>query len=186
MKLSKKEIERRLKKIRLLAMDVDGVLTDGKIILLESGEEVKEWNVKDRIGFFMVQRASTPFHLVWITGRKSKQVEARAAEIDAVLFQNTDHKGRALEETASKFGLRLEETLFIGDDLVDLPALARAGLAVCPADAHEEVRKVCHWVTRSPGGRGVFREVADAVLKAHGEWKAVLDRFRDPDRRPNP
>ena len=174
-------LKRRLKKIRLLAMDVDGVLTDGKIILLESGEEVKAWNVKDRIGFFMVKASPVPLRLAWITGRKSKQVEDRAAEIGAVLHQGSEDKGRDLEETAAKIGLKLEETLFIGDDLVDLPAFARAGLAVCPADAHEEARKACHWTTRARGGEGVFREVADAVLKAQGQWEAVLSRYRRPE-----
>lgn len=175
----------RLKKIRLLAMDVDGVLTDGKIIILNSGEEVKEWNVKDRIGFFIMKREG--YKLAWITGRKSLQVEARAAEVGVdVLRQNADHKGKALEEAAAHCGVSLAETLFIGDDWVDLPALARAGLAVCPSDARPEVRKVCHWTVPLPGGRGVFREAADAVLSAQGRLKGVLDSFRDPARRPNP
>ncbi len=184
MSLSKKEIERRAKKVKLLAMDVDGVLTDGKIIILDSGEEVKEWNVKDRIGFFIMKRAGFP--LAWITGRKSKQVESRAAEIGASLRQHADHKGKSLEEVTGELNLRLDQTLFIGDDLVDLPALRRAGLSVCPADAHDEVKKAVHWVARSPGGKGVFREVADAVLKAQGLWKDVLAQFEDPSRRPNP
>jgi 3-deoxy-D-manno-octulosonate 8-phosphate phosphatase (KDO 8-P phosphatase) len=177
---------RRMKKLRLLAMDVDGVLTDGKIIIMDSGEEVKEWNVKDRIGFFMARRASPPFALAWITGRKSKQVESRAAEIGARLHQHADHKGEKLSETAASFGLSVDQAVFIGDDLVDLPALARAGLAVCPSDAHPEVKKACHWVTDAPGGAGVFREVFDAVLKAQGRWDAVLDQFKNPARRPNP
>ena len=93
---------------------------DGKIILMESGEEVKEWNVKDRIGFFVAKREG--FRLAWITGRKSRQVEARAAEVGVdVLRQHADHKGLALEESAAEAGVRMEETLFIGDDLVDLP-----------------------------------------------------------------
>lgn len=176
---------KRLKKIRLLAMDVDGVLTDGKIIILNSGEEVKEWNVKDRIGFFIMKREG--YKLAWITGRKSRQVEARAAEIGVdVLHQNADHKGRALEDAAAKCGVALEETLFIGDDWVDLPALARTGLAICPADARPEIKKACHWTLPVEGGRGTFREAADAVLSAQGRLQGVLESFRDPARRPNP
>lgn len=178
-------LTKRLKAVKLIAMDVDGVLTDGKIIILDSGEEVKEWNVKDRIGFFIMKREG--FKLAWITGRKSKQVEARAAEIGVdVLRQNADHKGKALEETAALCGVTLAQTVFIGDDWVDLPALARAGLAVSPADARPEVKKASHWVLDVNGGRGVFREVADAVLTAQGRMKGVLDSFRDPARRPNP
>lgn len=185
MKLSPKEIGRRLKKIRLFAMDVDGVLTDGKIIIMDSGEEVKEWNVKDRIGFFVAKREG--YHLAWITGRQSKQVEARAAEIKVdALYQHADHKGRCLEEAAAKLGVSLEETVFIGDDLVDLPALSRAGLSICPSDAAEDVRKACGWTTRAAGGAGVFREVLDAVLKAQGAWGRVLTSFQEPARRPNP
>lgn len=177
---------KRMKKVRLLAMDVDGVLTDGKIIIMDSGEEVKEWNVKDRIGFFMASRANPPFPLAWITGRKSRQVEARAAEIKAVLHQHADHKGEKLSEAAASLGLDASQALFIGDDLVDLPAFARAGLAVCPADAHPEVKKACHWVTDAKGGGGVFREVFDAVLKVQGLWAGVIAQFKDPVRRPNP
>jgi 3-deoxy-D-manno-octulosonate 8-phosphate phosphatase (KDO 8-P phosphatase) len=162
-------------------MDVDGVLTNGDILVLDSGEEVKVWNVKDRIGFFMLRALGERFRVAWITGRKSRQVATRAKEIKvSALHQNCEDKGRALEETARRLHLRLEETLFVGDDLVDLPALARAGLAVCPADAHPEVRRVCHWVARAPGGRGVLREVIDFVLESQGLMKTVLDRFSNP------
>jgi 3-deoxy-D-manno-octulosonate 8-phosphate phosphatase (KDO 8-P phosphatase) len=159
-------------------MDVDGVLTDGSIIVLNSGEEVKFWNVKDRIGFFMLRRTRTPFSIAWITGRKSLQVKARAREIGvAALYQNCEDKGEAFVKTVRKLGLKPENGLYIGDDLVDLPALRLAGLAVCPQDAHEAVKNACHWVTQSLGGRGVFREVVDVVLKSQGLWKDVLAKF---------
>src|ERR1051326_4151760 len=116
--VSQDEIYRRAQKIRLLAMDVDGVLTDGSIIVLDSGEEVKYWNVRDRIGFFMMRRASRKFHTAWITGRKSLQVETRAKEIGLdALYQNCEDKGAAFLETAQKLGVKPEESLFIGDDL---------------------------------------------------------------------
>jgi 3-deoxy-D-manno-octulosonate 8-phosphate phosphatase (KDO 8-P phosphatase) len=184
-KLTPREIDRRAATIRLLAMDVDGVLTDGKIIIRDSGEEIKEWNVKDRIGFFVMKREG--FLLAWITGRKSKQVEARAGEIKVdVLRQHADHKGKALEEAAAKLKVPLAQTLFIGDDWVDLPALARAGLSICPADACAEVRRACHWTLSSRGGEGAFREAADRVLRAQGLMQRVLQSFAEPLRRPNP
>ncbi len=178
MKTNKSNIIKRAKKIRLLAMDVDGVLTDGSIVVLESGEEVKSWSVKDRMGFFMLSRSGAGFLTAWITGRKSRQVEARAREIgiDAV-FQDCNSKGRAFLETVKRFALRPEEALFVGDDLVDLPALRMAGLAVCPCDAHEEVKKVCDYVTKAPGGKGALREVVDLVLKAQGLYKKIVDSF---------
>jgi 3-deoxy-D-manno-octulosonate 8-phosphate phosphatase (KDO 8-P phosphatase) len=168
-------------------MDVDGVLTDGGILVLNSGEEVKIWNVKDRIAFFILKSFAGRFTVVWITGRKSPQVAARAKEIGAAaLYQHSDHKGLDLDEARRTLKLEWDQVLFIGDDLVDLPALRRAGLAVCPADAHPAVKAVCGWVTRAEGGRGVLREVADAVLDAQGLWPEVLERFENPARRPNP
>lgn len=168
-------------------MDVDGVLTDGSILILNSGEEVKVWDVKDRIGLFVLKQFKNRFSVAWITGRKSPQVAARAREVGvAALVQKCDHKGLALEKTLKKLSLRSEECLFIGDDLVDLPAFRRAGLAVCPADAHPAVRRVCDWVTRAPGGKGAVREVVDAVLEAQGLMNEVLSAFENPARRPNP
>ncbi len=186
-KLSAAEFRRRLRRVRLFATDVDGVLTDGGILVLNSGEEVKIWNVKDRIAFFILKRFRNRFSTAWITGRRSRQVAERAREVGvSALHQKCDHKGLALEKTLAARGLPAEESLFIGDDLVDLPALRRAGLAVCPSDAHPAVRKICHWVTRAPGGRGVFREVVDRVLEAQGLARDVLEHFENPARRPNP
>jgi 3-deoxy-D-manno-octulosonate 8-phosphate phosphatase (KDO 8-P phosphatase) len=169
---------KRAKKVRLFAMDVDGVLTDGGILILDSGEEVKVWNVKDRIAFAMLRMSGADFRLAWITGRKSRQVADRAKEVGVhALHQACLDKGRALAETAERFGLSPEETLFIGDDLVDLPALGLAGLSVCPSDAADEVKKAVHWVAKTPGGRGVFREAVDLVLKAQGLYGRVLADF---------
>jgi 3-deoxy-D-manno-octulosonate 8-phosphate phosphatase (KDO 8-P phosphatase) len=185
-KLSAKALRARTKKIRLFAMDVDGVLTEGSIILLASGEEIKFWNVKDRIAFFMLKKLRPRFRLAWITGRKSRQVADRAKEVGVVrLHQRCEDKGAALAATMAELKVLPQETLFIGDDLVDLPALRRAGLAVCPSDAHPAVKKVCHWVTRSPGGRGVFREVADAVIESQGLMPSLLAMYEKPDHRPS-
>lgn len=177
----------RLKKTRLIAMDVDGVLTAGEIIVLNSGEEIKIWNVKDRIGLFALKKFAPRFKIAWITGRSSRQVADRAREIGVdVLVQNCDHKGRALAAACKKLGLKPSEALFIGDDLVDLPAFRTAGVAVCPADAHDAVKAVCPWTTRAAGGRGAVREVIDAVLEAQGLTGALLTFFENPERRPNP
>jgi 3-deoxy-D-manno-octulosonate 8-phosphate phosphatase (KDO 8-P phosphatase) len=185
-KLNLKALRARARGIRLFAMDVDGVLTEGSIILLESGEEIKLWNVKDRIAFFILKKFGAKFRVAWITGRKSRQVEARAKEVGvAVLHQHCDNKGVAFESTLADLKLKPSESLFVGDDLVDLPALRRAGLAVCPADAHPEIKKVCHWITRAAGGRGAVREVVDFVLESQGLMGPLLEQFENPDRRPN-
>lgn len=170
----------KAKKIKMFAMDVDGVLTDGSIIIYDSGEEIKLWNVKDRMAFSMLRHSGAVFRTAWITGRKSRQVARRAREIGVdVLCQDCLNKGKALNRAARRFGLKMEEILYIGDDLVDVTPLKMAGLAVCPRDAHDEAKKVCDWVARVPGGRGVFREAVDAVLKAQGLWQKVI-RSYDP------
>jgi 3-deoxy-D-manno-octulosonate 8-phosphate phosphatase (KDO 8-P phosphatase) len=185
--LSARELRRRAGRIRLLAMDVDGVLTDGTILILDGGEELKLWNVKDRVGFFTLMKFGDRFPVAWITGRKSKQVRVRAKEIGVkALYQHCDHKGRALEETLKSLGLAREQCLFIGDDLVDIPAFRAAGLALCPADAHPSVRELCHGVTAAAGGRGAVREVIDFVLDAQGLTKDVEALYANPRRRPNP
>lgn len=179
-----RSLREKAKKIRLFAMDVDGVLTEGSIILLESGEEIKFWNVRDRIAFFMLKKFDGLFRVAWITGRKSRQVADRAKEVGVVrLHQRCEDKGAAFESTLAALKLKKEESLFIGDDLVDLPALRRAGIAVCPADAHPAVKKVCHWVTRAPGGRGVLREVVDFVIESQGRMPSLLQMYENPDHR---
>ena len=182
--LPAKSLRARARKIRLFAMDVDGVLTEGSIILLASGEEIKFWNVKDRIAFFMLKKLGKKFPVAWITGRKSRQVKDRAKEVGVVaLHQHCEDKGKALEAVWAALKIKPDESLFIGDDLVDLPALRRAGLAVCPSDAHPAVKKACHWVTRTPGGRGVFREVVDFVLESQGLMKGMIDLYENPGGR---
>lgn len=180
-RLSAVALRARLAKVRLIAMDVDGVLTDGGILILNSGEEIKIWNVKDRIGLFMLKRFGDRFPIAWITGRQSIQVSDRAQEVGvATLYQRVDDKGLALQETLTKLRLSPEQCLFVGDDLVDLPALALAGVAICPQDAHSAVKGVCHWVTEARGGRGAIREVIDAVLDAQGLLAGAVESFRLP------
>jgi 3-deoxy-D-manno-octulosonate 8-phosphate phosphatase (KDO 8-P phosphatase) len=172
------DLLKRAGRIRLFATDVDGVLTDGAIVLLKSGEEVKAWSAKDRMGFFMLKQTSLPFRLVWITGRRSQQVRDSAKDVGVdALYQNCHQKGKALRNALSRWGLSDEESLFIGDDWVDIPALQRAGLAICPSDAHPEIKKICHWVTEAPGGRGVFREVLDLVFHAQGLRKDLWAQY---------
>jgi len=175
---SPRSLRRRASRIRLLMTDVDGVLTDGSIIILNSGEEIKFWNVKDRIAHAMLKRSDRRYYTAWVTARRSLQVQTRADEIQVdALLQDCHDKGRGFRELLKRFGLTAEEALYIGDDLVDLPALHQAGLAACPSDASEPVRRVCQYVARSAGGRGVFREVVDMVLQSQGQFNSVLKSF---------
>jgi len=165
-------------------MDVDGVLTDGSIVLLKSGEEVKVWNVKDRIAFSMLEKSGRRFYVAWITGRASAQVKARAEELGVdALYQSCLDKRAALQDILRRFRLTARQALYIGDDLIDIAALKGAGLAVCPSDAVAEVKSVCSLVTRAPGGRGVFREAVDFVLRSQGLLRKVVAEFERPQSR---
>lgn len=159
-------------------MDVDGVLTGGEMIIMDSGEEVKIFNVKDRMGFHLVKRSGSGIKLAWITGRGGSQVETQAKQIGIdFLYQQCMDKWSAMQEIMSKTGLKPEQVAFIGDDLVDIPVLKKAGLSVCPADAPIEVSRECDHVSRLRGGKGVFRELGDMILKAQGFWAAACKDF---------
>lgn len=173
------DIIERAKKIRLIGMDVDGVLTAGEIIVLDSQEEVKIWNVKDRMGFHLLRLSGAGIKLAWITGRKSRQVEDRAREcgVDAV-HQDCMSKKKVMDELLGRFGLSPDQVLFVGDDLIDVPVMKYVGLAVCPSDACDEARAAAHYVSPVAGGRGIAREIIEIVLKAQGAWDKAVERYR--------
>lgn len=170
-----KEILKKAKKIKLIAMDVDGVLTNGDIVVRESGEEVKTWNVRDRIAFYFARKSTDKLKFAWITGRASRQVEQQASEIKIdALYQNCMDKLEAVKNLTSTFSVSFSEIAFIGDDLIDLPVLRRVGLSMCPGDAAPEVKEHVDIVSLYPGGKGVLREAVEIVLQAGGLWKKVV------------
>ncbi|WP_429885004.1 3-deoxy-manno-octulosonate-8-phosphatase KdsC [Geoalkalibacter halelectricus] len=169
-------MEERCRKIRLLLLDVDGVLTDGRIIYDNNGLETKAFDVKDGHGLKLVQRAGIKVGI--ITGRESRVVEHRAAELGiAILYQGAKDKLLPYEEILAQQGLRDEEVAYVGDDVVDLPVLSRVGLAVTVQDAVDDIKPYVHYVTRRPGGRGAVREVCDLILKESQRWEAVAGRY---------
>lgn len=172
------DVLKRAKKVKLLAMDVDGVLTAGEIIILNSGEEMKIWSVKDRMGFALLKASETGLKLAWITARESEQVRRRAEDLGIhFLFQRSPDKWKQLEECAAGLGLKADEVAYIGDDLVDLKCLKNVGLAVCPPESHELLLETCHHVTQASAGKGVAREVIEILLQAQGRWKQAIARF---------
>lgn len=174
--MNRKTLE-KARKIKLIAMDVDGVLTPGDIVIMESGEEVKSWNAKDRLGIFAARKAGG-MKFAWVSGRKSGQVEERAKELKIeYVHLGSLKKLPAFDDMLKKFKLKKNEIAYIGDDLVDLPLLMRAGLSACPGDAVEEVRGLVDYITTAAGGRGVLREVIEVVLKAQGKWKKVVEKY---------
>jgi 3-deoxy-D-manno-octulosonate 8-phosphate phosphatase (KDO 8-P phosphatase) len=154
-----------------VALDVDGVLTQGEIILLPNGDELKIFNAKDGHGIRMLLKAG--IHVAWITGRSSQCNLQRAEDLGVTsVFQNTRNKLETLQGWLSSLGFDPEADLarvaYMGDDLPDLSVLERVGLATCPADAVEAVKSVCHWIAPSAGGKGSVRALAEKVLAIDG------------------
>jgi 3-deoxy-D-manno-octulosonate 8-phosphate phosphatase (KDO 8-P phosphatase) len=169
-------IERRASRIKLLLMDCDGVLTDGRLWLLENGDEHKSFNTKDGLGLHLMHRAGLKCGI--ISGRRSIGVERRAQELGIeFLRQGDEQKIAAFEEVLQLAGVDDDEVAFIGDDLSDIPLMRRAELAVAVADAVEEARAVAHYVTRAEGGRGAVREVVEIILKSQGRWNDLVEGY---------
>ncbi|MCX5903738.1 MAG: HAD-IIIA family hydrolase [Proteobacteria bacterium] len=162
--------------IKLLILDVDGVLTDGKIVYTDRGEEAKAFDVKDGHGLKLLMRAGIPVAL--ITGRSSPAVEHRARDLGITrVYQKAINKIEAYEELRRAENLRDEEICVVGDDLPDLPILRICGFSVAVADSAEEVKREVDYVTNKEAGKGAVREVCDIILKARGLWEAVTDRY---------
>lgn len=158
------------KNIKLLVLDVDGVLTDGGIVLDDRGNEIKTFHVRDGHGITMLIQAG--ISVAFVTGRQSAVVERRARELGVSdVFQKSYDKTIAVRELMRKYSVREAEVAYIGDDIVDIPVLKRVGFPVAVADAEEEVKAVALYVTEKGGGRGAVREFCDFLLKAKGMWK---------------
>jgi len=155
----------RARRIRLLVLDVDGVLTDGRLYLSASGEEFKVFHVRDGSGIVAVRRAG--IEVAIISGRDCGAVVRRAAELGIRhVHQGVADKGAELDALLGGLGIAAEETACVGDDTPDAPLLQRAGLAIGVADAHPALLAAAHWVTQAKGGRGAVREACDLLLSA--------------------
>jgi len=170
----------RARRIRLLLMDVDGVLTDGAIHLLSEpggkAREIKSFNSLDGAGLRFARMAGLGTGV--ITGRKSAAVTARGKELAMdFVVQDAFRKLPAFEKILRRARLKPAEVCFVGDDVTDLPLFARVGLAVAVANAHPEAKKRAHYVTRARGGRGAVREVVDLLLRAQGHYARLLRSF---------
>ncbi len=169
-------MKERLRKIRLLLLDVDGVMTDGRIIFDSNGIESKFFNVKDGHGIKMVQRAGIEVGI--ISGRGSVVVSNRAAELGiSLVYQKSLDKLTPYREILEKTGLADGQVAFMGDDVIDIPVLRRVGFAAAPADAVDDVFPHVHFTTRNRGGWGAVREVCDMLLKGQGKWDEITARY---------
>ena len=166
----------KIRKVRLLILDVDGVMTDGRIIIDDAGLESKHFDVKDGHGLKILMRCN--IDVVLVTGRRSRVVEHRAADLGITeVHQGIRNKSEAFAGILERRKLAPEETAYVGDDVVDIPLLKRVGFSVAAADAVPEVRRIADYVTNRPGGRGAVREVCEMILKAQGRWTEVAARY---------
>jgi 3-deoxy-D-manno-octulosonate 8-phosphate phosphatase (KDO 8-P phosphatase) len=164
-----------LKRIRLLLCDVDGVLTDASVFI-GGAEEVKQFNIRDGLGLVNLRRQG--LKVGWVSSRPSAATVRRARELKIdFLRQEKGSKVRAVESLLAQTGLRWDEVCYVGDDIVDLGVLKRAGVAVAVADAVAEARAAANYVTRAGGGHGAVREVVELILQAQSKWSRVVAEY---------
>jgi 3-deoxy-D-manno-octulosonate 8-phosphate phosphatase (KDO 8-P phosphatase) len=176
MPLSTDAVQARARAVRLLLFDVDGVLTDGTVLLAGTGPEAKAFFIRDGLALVWAQRAGLSVGL--LSGRMSEATSRRAAELGiSILVQGQNDKRAAYTQIVTSRQFLDEQVAYMGDDLLDLPVLGRVGLSAAPADAADDVRARVHWVSRYAGGRGAVRELVELVLRAQGEWDAIVRTF---------
>jgi 3-deoxy-D-manno-octulosonate 8-phosphate phosphatase (KDO 8-P phosphatase) len=169
-------IERRAARVKLLLMDCDGVLTDGRLWLLRDGDEQKSFNVRDGLGLELWHRAGLKSGL--ISGRSSSFVERRVRELNMEFVrQGAKNKIQDFEELLALADVEESEVAFVGDDLNDIPLMRRAEFAVAVRDAAEETRAAAHYITQAAGGSGAIREVIEVILRAQGRWADLTEKY---------
>jgi len=167
-----KNYKELLREIKAFIFDVDGVLTDGRLLISESGELLRTMNAKD--GYALKTALNQGYLICIITGGNNKGVKSRLEGLGvADIFLNAHDKMVQLEEYMNKHGLKPGEVLYMGDDMPDVPALEYAGLAACPQDAVPEVKAVCNYISHKNGGDACVRDVIEQVLKVQGKWEVV-------------
>ncbi len=170
------ELKARFKKIKLLLLDVDGVLTDGRIIYDSRGRDSKFFDVHDGLGVFVLHKSG--IKTILITAKSSKTIKPRAKDMRVTeVFADIFPKTAVLDRILKKYNVSLDEICFMGDDLVDLSLMRKVGLPVAVANASSEIKEAAIFITNRSGGRGAVREVAELILKSQGKWKDVLEFY---------
>lgn len=172
----KKSYKEKLKGIKMLILDVDGVMTDGGIIMDSQGNELKKFNVRDGHGIKVIQRYGIKVAI--LTGRKSKVVEYRAKDLDIKdVYQKVFNKKEVFEKILVKHKLSANEVAYMGDDIIDIPVLKRVGFSAAVADAVDVVKKSVDYIAKNRGGNGAVREICEMILKAQDKWKEVAAKY---------
>jgi 3-deoxy-D-manno-octulosonate 8-phosphate phosphatase (KDO 8-P phosphatase) len=168
------------RKVRLLGLDVDGVLTDNGVYIgpvAGARVELKRFDIQDGLGLILLKTAGLP--VVWVSGRASEATALRAAElrVEELLQVPGPRKAAAFAQVLERHGIGWHEVAFVGDDLADLPILRRVGLPIAVSNAVAEVKELAAYITQAPGGHGAVREVIEVLLRARGEWPGILERY---------
>lgn len=172
----RRDVAARARNIRLLVMDVDGVLTDGRMVLSDKGDELKMFHTHDGIGLALAHRAG--LQTAMVTGETSPIAKARGDKLGVgTVVLGARRKGDVIDALLAETGVSAQALAYIGDDLLDVPALERAGLAVAPADAVPDVRALAHVVTKAPGGHGAVRECVELILRAQRLWLPTVQAY---------
>jgi 3-deoxy-D-manno-octulosonate 8-phosphate phosphatase (KDO 8-P phosphatase) len=170
------EVIEKAKRVKFLVTDIDGVMTDGRIVYSIYGDELKFFDVTDGFGISLLNKAG--IKTVIITAKKSKIVKMRGRDLKvARVYAGFIDKLIPFSDLLKRFDVKPEELCFIGDDLIDLPVLKRVGFAVSVPNAIEEVKRAAHYVTSKPGGRGAVREICDLILKSQGKWDQATAKY---------
>ena len=174
--MDKEIIMEKAANIKLTVFDVDGVLTDGKLILGESGNEYKSFHVRDGHGLVML--LETGCKIAVITARSSNIVAERMQSLGIkYVFQGEKDKGARLLKLIEELGLEQEQVAYVGDDVIDLPAMIHVGLPIAVADAHIEVKNIAAWITENRGGLGAAREVCELIMRAQNKYDDRIKRY---------
>ena len=170
------ELKQRILPVRMMIFDVDGVLTDGRVIYMDDGSEIKQFDVQDGHGIKLLQRAGIEVAL--ISGRACRAVEHRALGLGiARVYLGSTVKIKSYEQLLADTGLKEHETGFMGDDLIDIPVMRRAGFSVAVPNGAPHIFPYAHYITRASGGRGAAREVCEMILRVQGLWESVMERY---------
>lgn len=168
-----KSIKEKAKKIKLLMLDVDGVLTDGRIVYDSKGRDSKFFDVHDGLGVYVLRRMG--IKTVLVTAKNSQVIAPRAKDMQVeAIYKDIFPKSKVVELVKKRFNLNREQICFVGDDLVDYSAMTRCGLPIAVSNACKEIKDIADYITKKPGGRGAVREVAEILLKSQGKWKKAL------------
>jgi len=169
----KQELVEKAKKVKLFLLDVDGVLTDGRIIYDSRGRDMKFFDVHDGLGVYILKKAGIPTILITAKGSRAIRPRARDMQVETI-YENISPKTKVLDRILKEYRVSREEVCFVGDDLVDLCLMKSVGFPVAVFNAAAEIKQVADYITVREGGRGAVREVAELILKSQGRWNEVI------------